>query len=144
MAIANKRELRLPEALRRAARGMYEILDRPEFLEAKTYVVDRSVASTRVWVALPLAYHRFCSPDEHGQYPEVEEPEQWLETMVRAVAASAELSAYSPVLPAYRERPFLAFLTNGDPTGIDRVFDDRYFMASTELNLLNTILFAGE
>jgi hypothetical protein len=32
---------------------------------------------------------------------------------------------------------------NGDAAGIERVIDDRYFMASTELNLLNTILFAG-
>jgi hypothetical protein len=64
--------------------------------------------------------------------------------MLRAVSVSASLTAFSPVLPVYRDRPFLAVLTNGDPTGMERVFDDRYFMASAELNLLNTILFTGE
>ena len=32
----------------------------------------------------------------------------------------------------------------GDPTGLERAFDDRYFMASSELNLLNTMLFVAE
>jgi len=141
--IAQKRELGLPEALRRSARAVHEILDRPEFLDPRAFVVDRSITSTRVWVALPIAYHKFCGPNEEGETPEVEEPDQWLETMLRAVSVSASLTAFSPVLPVYRDRPFLALLTNGDPTGMERVFDDRYFMASTELNLLNTILFTG-
>ena len=40
--------------------------------------------------------------------------------------------------------PWLAALVTGDPTGIERAFDARYFMASAELNLLNTILFVGD
>jgi hypothetical protein len=99
-------------------------------------------------VALPLAYHRFCSPDpaagDTGEAPVLDEPDVWLATLRRVVWAAATPTATAPVLPAYRDRPFLALLTNGDPTGLDRVFDDRNFMASTELNLLNTILFVGD
>jgi hypothetical protein len=41
----------------------------------------------------------------------------------------------------YADVPFVVVTTSGDPTGYRRAFDGRYFMASTELNLLNTVLF---
>lgn len=53
-------------------------------------------------------------------------------------------TAMHPFLPRFEDRPFLALLTLVDPTGVERAFDDRYFMASSELNLLNTLLFVGE
>jgi hypothetical protein len=47
-------------------------------------------------------------------------------------------------LPYFRSYPFAVLVARGDATGLARVFDDRYFMASTELNLLNTLLFVAE
>ncbi len=61
----------------------------------------------------------------------------------RAAAVSVSPTALSPVLPYFKAQPYVALLARGDPTGLERVFDDRYFMASTELNLLNTLLFAS-
>src|SRR5205823_11950741 len=54
------------------------------------------------------------------------------------------VEAVEPVIPRYEEQPFLVVETSGDPTGLARAFDNRYFMASTELNLLNTLLFRSE
>jgi hypothetical protein len=135
----------LPEALRHIARDLVEMVDRPPEVDGQGFTVEHQVESSRAWVALPLAYHRFCGADSvSGQRAVVREPDQWLEALTRATSASATLTATAPVLPEFADRPFLALLTNGNPTGFDRVFDDRYFMASAELNLLNTILFAGE
>jgi hypothetical protein len=49
-----------------------------------------------------------------------------------------------PVLPYFKSYPFAVLVARGDATGLARVFDDRYFMASTELNLLNALLFVSE
>jgi hypothetical protein len=144
-AIARAHQAELPETLRRSARDVLELLARPGELDGRTFSVEHRVDSARAWVALPLAYHRFCGPDpDTGQSPVLEEPDLWLSTLRRVVSAAATPTATAPVLPAYADRPFLVLLTNGDPTGLDRVFDDRYFMASAELNLLNTILFVGD
>ena len=53
-------------------------------------------------------------------------------------------TSISPVLPYYAAHPYIALIARGDPTGLARTFDDRYFMASTELNLLNTLLFVDD
>mgnify|MGYP001171440091 CR=1 FL=1 len=48
------------------------------------------------------------------------------------------------VVPRYEEFPYAVALGVEDPARLRYVFDDRYFMASTELNLLNTLLLADE
>jgi hypothetical protein len=47
-----------------------------------------------------------------------------------------------PPIPRYAEFPWAASVDNANPLKLDTVFDDRYFMASSELNLLNTLLLA--
>ena len=47
-----------------------------------------------------------------------------------------------PPIPRYAEFPWAASVGNANPLKLDTVFDDRYFMASNELNLLNTLLLA--
>ena len=64
-------------------------------------------------------------------------------TCARIAAAEASILSWDPVVPRYNHLPFVSFQASGDPTGLERAFDGRYFMASTELNLLNTILFVG-
>lgn len=145
-AIGNNREV--PAPLRRAARDLVAILQRPDGLLDVSFMARKGVQSDRVWVCLPVDYERLCavSPadEEEGRRFRLEEPEHWLEALIRAGAAATSLTAVNPVLPRFEDRPFLALLTPGDPTGLERAFDDRYFMASSELNLLNTLLFVGE
>ncbi len=47
-----------------------------------------------------------------------------------------------PPIPRYDDFPWAAAIYQGDPLRLDLAFDDRYFMASSELNLLNTLLLA--
>jgi hypothetical protein len=134
--------------LRRAARDVVDILQRGDDLLGKTFVARRAIGSSRVWVCLPVDYARLCAlppGEEHaGRRFRLAEPEHWLEALGRAAGAHASPTAQYPVLPYFEGRPFVAVTAYGDPTGLERAFDDRYFMASSELNLLNTILFVAE
>lgn len=49
-----------------------------------------------------------------------------------------------PPLPRYESFPCPASMGEVSPLRFDLVFDDRYFMASNELNLLNTLLLSKE
>jgi hypothetical protein len=136
-----------PGPLRRAARDVLTILDRPEGLQELDFVVRKMATTRSAWGCLPVDYTRFCRPsteelDEHAA--RLHEPDDWLEGLGRVAAAAVFPTAMSPVLPYYRAHPFVAIIARGDPTGLARTFDDRYFMASTELNLLNTLLFVAE
>jgi hypothetical protein len=145
---AIERDRDIPGPLRRAARDVVDILQRSDELLGLTFVTRRTIGSRRVWVCLPLDYERFCTlppGEEHtGTRFRLAEPERWLEALSRAAGAQTSLSAQFPVLPYFDGRPFLALTAHGDPTGLARTFDDRYFMASSELNLLNTILFVAD
>lgn len=138
----------LPGPLRRAARDVESILQRPADLLGLSFVARKPVDSDRVWICLPLDYERLCAPpageDNAGRPFRLADPETWLELLVRTASANASISAHHPILPHFDDCPFLAMVTPGDPTGTDRMFDDRYFMASSELNLLNVILFVGD
>jgi len=45
-----------------------------------------------------------------------------------------------PPIARYRSFPWCASVGAVEPLNFAQVFDDRYFMASNELNLLNTLL----
>jgi hypothetical protein len=53
-------------------------------------------------------------------------------------------NAAMPPIAKYQEFPWAASVGEANPLRLDIVFDDRYFMASNELNLLNTLLLANE
>jgi len=138
----------VPGPLRRAARDIRSILERPDALAGIGFVARRAVERNRVWVCIPIDCGRFCAVppgEEHaGKAFKLAQPEHWLDALVRAAYANTEVTSHQPVLPHFDGRPFLVFSAQGDPTGLRRAFDDRYFMASSELNLLNTILFVDE
>jgi hypothetical protein len=57
--------------------------------------------------------------------------------------SGASLSASSAVIPPivkFETFPWAAAAGCVDPLRLEQVFDDRYFMASNELNLLNTLM----
>lgn len=47
-----------------------------------------------------------------------------------------------PPISSYATFPWAASVGYANPVQLDTVFDDRYFMACNELNLLNTLLLA--
>jgi hypothetical protein len=144
---ALERDQDLPGALRRAARDVVDILERTDELMGVTFVTRRALAGDGVWIWLPADYERFCrqpaGEERAGEQFRLADPEHWLEVLRRAAGANTALAASFPVLPYFDGRPFLMVVAPGDPTGLQRAFDDRYFMASSELNLLNTLLFVA-
>jgi hypothetical protein len=144
----SKEHGRLPKPLTRAARDLVDLLYRPEELRDRGFRVTRQLSGARLWVAVPLDYPSFLFVEgEHGREMrplDVDSQPVWRDGLQRAVSAESSLLAMDPVIPLYRAGPFLSFQTTGDPTGLSRAFDGRYFMASTELNLLNTLLFVGD
>jgi hypothetical protein len=137
----------LPGSLRRAARDVGAILARPDDLQALDFNVRKASTSRHAWGCLPVDHVRFCrsvGPDDEDGSDPVREPETWLEALGRCAAAAVTPSALLPVLPYFKSYPFVVLIARGDATGLARVFDDRYFMASTELNLLNTLLFVSQ
>src|SRR5207244_3356336 len=96
------------------------------------------LSSKATFMALPLDYPRFWrKADAEGMRVFVREEEAWRLTLGRALQTTG---AIVPVIPRYEDYPYAASLGAPDPTRLHLVFDDRYFMASTELNLLNTLL----
>jgi hypothetical protein len=75
-----------------------------------------------------------------GKPFEVEDPDTWRDSLAQSLSAT---SAVMPPIPRYAEYPWAASVGNANPLKMDTVFDDRYFMASNELNLLNTLLLAN-
>ena len=67
----------------------------------------------------------------------MEDPDSWRDSLAQSLSAT---SAVMPPIPRYAEYPWAASVGNANPLKLDTVFDDRYFMASNELNLLNTLL----
>jgi hypothetical protein len=135
-----------PLTLTWGARDLAGILERAEGLQRRTlHAAQTSSQTTKQWVCLPIDYATFCYEDgEHGRQlrpVEADAHPLWHDGLLRIMNSLASVDSIEPVIPRYQEQPFLVIRTHGDPTGLDRAFDDRYFMASTELNLLNTLLF---
>jgi len=124
------------------------VLIRPEDLQQLDFLVRKTNQSRNTWGLLPVDYTRFIAPPptegDETRERRLQEPEVWLEGLTRSAASAVSPTATAPVLPYYQAQPYVALVVRGDVTGLERVFDDRYFMASTELNLLNTLLFAAE
>ncbi len=115
----------------------------------RRYTTAKSVAASRTWIVLPVDYPRFLdgtaatpATPSLGIADAARDDERWWQALYRAVAAVRMPGSVFPALPPYREMPFLVIIVPGDPTDLERALDDRYFMASSELNLLNTLLFA--
>ncbi|KJJ99147.1 hypothetical protein UB44_13430 [Burkholderiaceae bacterium 26] len=99
----------------------------------------KELRSPNTWFALPAAYAQFVTPvgahDEKTK--QLEEPDLWREALGRVLSSSA---AVMPAIPRYEGMPWASGVGQANPLKFDIVFDDPYFMASNELNLLNTLL----
>lgn len=129
----------LPSSLRIPAANLQRLLARDKPGAANEFSTLKSLKSPSTWIALPTAYAQFVRPIRaHDDKPKgLKEPEMWREALGRALSAS---NAVMPAIPRYDGMPWVAGVGQTNPLKFDVVFDDRYFMASNELNLLNALL----
>lgn len=125
--------------LRRHARDIYRLIARQNENVRLTYSSQKNLYSRHVWLSLPLNYPQFCRTVIEGseRAANLKYAEEWKEALSRTMPHAGH---YIPIIAEYESFPFVISLGSPDPARLDIIFDDRYFMASTELNLLNTIL----
>jgi hypothetical protein len=133
----------LPQALRQPAANLLRILQREKKDAANEFNTLKSLKSPNTWIAVPTGYIQFMARDRarDGEPFEVEDPGSWRDALAQSLSAT---SAVMPPIPRYAEYPWAASVGNANPLKLDTVFDDRYFMASNEMNLLNTLLLAAD
>ncbi|MCK4143762.1 helicase [Ralstonia pseudosolanacearum] len=128
----------LPGSLRIPAANLYRLLAREKLGAATEFNTLKELRSPNTWVALPAAYAQFVTVGTHDEKTkQLEEPDLWREALGRTLSSSAGVM---PAIPRYEGMPWVAGVGQTNPLKFDVVFDDRYFMASNELNLLNTLL----
>ena len=134
---------KLPTRLHNAARDLHRILDREPGESRRELETLKLLASKATWLALPLDYPRFWRnrSEKDDQPDRLEEETAWRDALARVLQTTGNII---PVIPHYATFPFAAAIGAMDPMRLYSVFDDRYFMASTELNVLNTLLLADQ
>lgn len=134
------KEAHFPEKIRRASRDLRITVDDEMDIKHEFNII-KELKSNRAWVVLPVDYLRFMhNPDEDTLKP-LEMPEEWLVTLTSAATLYVSAAAQHPVIPQYRDFPFFAMISRGDPVNLAHILDTSYFSATTEMNLLNTLLF---
>ena len=130
-----------PSALRVPAANLFRLLAREKPDAANEFSTIKELKSPNTWISMPAAYPQFVTrAGEHDdRVKPIEEPSLWREGLGRALSSNA---AVMPAIPRYDGFPWVAAVGQTHPLKLDLVFDDRYFMASSELNLLNTLLLA--
>ena len=130
-----------PGSLRQPAANLLRILQREKKDAANEFNTLKNLKSPNTWISVPTGYVQFMSVErqDEGRPFEVDEPVIWQTGLAQGLSAT---SAVMPPIPRYAEFPWAASVGNANPLKLDTVFDDRYFMASNELNLLNTLLLA--
>jgi hypothetical protein len=130
---------RFPSSLRQPALNLFRLISREKEEAANEFSTLKDLKSPNTWVAVPTGYAQFVYNDEvvEGRRFTTSEPELWRDALARSLGAT---SAVMPPIPHFESFPWAASVGQVNPLKLDLVFDDRYFMASNELNLLNTLL----
>lgn len=129
-----------PPALRIPAVNLRRLLMRDKRDAANEFRTLKDLKSPNTWVAVPAGYFEFMhtTPTTHGDTRfRLDDHGLWQEALGRSLNAG---SAVMPPLPRYEAFPWAASVGEVSPLKLDLVFDDRYFMASNEMNLLNALL----
>lgn len=127
-----------PASLRNPAEALLRLLYREQHDEANEFKTLKALKSPNTWVALPAGYPTFTSSRQpiDGREFSLRDADIWYEGLARTLGSSAVI----PPIPSYKSFPWAAAVGRVSPLNLDLVFDDRYFMASNELNLLNALL----
>jgi hypothetical protein len=133
----------ISSSLREPAANLFRLLQREKQGAANEFRTLKDLKSPNTWVSVPTGYLQFLHNDEtrEGTVFEVQDPDLWRDALGRSLLAT---NAAMPPIAKYQEFPWAASVGEANPLRLDIVFDDRYFMASNELNLLNTLLLANE
>lgn len=137
------RQRDFPPALRIPATNLLRLLMRDQHDAANEFRTLKELRSPNTWVAVPAGHQqfRFSNDADESQPFRLDDPPLWHEALGRSLNAG---SSMMPPLPTYESFPWAAAVGEVSPLKLDLVFDDRYFMASNELNLLNTLLLARD
>jgi hypothetical protein len=131
-------ERSLAPVIRRPAVNLLKLLQRSAHDSANEFKTLKELKSPNTWVAVPAGYISFVNAAESaGEVFRTDDPALWQEALAKTLNAG---SAVLPPLPRYSSFPWAAGVGEVSPLKLDLVFDDRYFQASSELNLLNTML----
>jgi hypothetical protein len=141
--VAIYKEQSLPPKLRDAARDLYRIVAREQEDTKLEFETLKAMSSRATWLALPIDFPRFwkAASPEDGKRTQITHAPEWRNALARTLMPASNVV---PVVANYHDFPFAASIGTPDPLRLYQIFDDRYFMASGEFNLLNTILLANE
>lgn len=133
----------MSSSIREPAANLYRLLQREKKGATNEFRTLKDLKSPNTWVSVPAGYLQFLHNDEtrEGRAYEVEDPDHWRDGLAQSLLAT---TAVMPPIAKYQEFPWAASVGDANPLRLDIAFDDRYFMASNELNLLNTLLLANE
>jgi hypothetical protein len=131
-----------PASIRNPAINLRKLLIREKHMAVREYATVKDLKSPNTWVGIPIGYMQFMNTDEtiDGRPFYLIDSDLWLGSIASSLSAS---SAVIPPLPRFQHFPWAASVGKANPLKLDLVFDDRYFMASNEMNLLNTLLLAA-
>lgn len=135
-------DLAFPAKLRRPACELHKLLIREKNRELREYSTLQEINTENLVVALPLDYPQFLrNPfdiEEIHRRQELEDPGTWRSALGRTLTTQGLVL---PVIAQYQSYPWVAVAGRQPMSHLEQVFDNRYFLASSELNFLNTILF---
>lgn len=133
----------LPTKLKRPAKELHRLLIRQKDESVREYSTLQAMRTENIVVSLPFDYPHFWRKqlEEDARRQVLEEPETWRSALGRALTPQGLVM---PVIPQYQEFPWAAVAGHRIFAQLETIFSDRYFMASSQLNLLNTILLEDE
>jgi hypothetical protein len=136
--LAIREDKAFPSSLRNPADALLQILYREAHDDANEFKTVKDLKSPNTWVSVPADYLTLIAAKraQDGREFSLENEEAWRNGLARTLGS---LDA-APPIPSYKSFPWAATVGRISPMNLDLVFDDRYFMASNELNLLNTLL----
>ncbi len=129
----------LPSTLRTPAASLLRILSREKWASESEFKTRKVLKNSDVWVALPVGYPQFMirRHDQDERLTVISDAAGWHDSLTASLKRQADVM---PPIAHYASFPWTAAVCPEDPLRLDLVFDDRYLLASSELNLLNTLL----
>lgn len=143
--LALTRNAQAPRSLARAADDVLTIISRnKDELRDLEFSTKKRLRASTGWIVLPADYARFIA-DREAEHDRRQRklcrPDGWASWMRTCASLHRRPGHMVPIVPEYDDKPFAAALIFGDPTGLRRGFDNRYFTSTTEFNLLNALLY---
>jgi hypothetical protein len=134
---------KFPPKLKRPAKELHKLLIREQKERILEYSTLQALKTENIVISLPLDYPHFWIEqlDDGIREQVLEDPQTWRNALGRCLTPQGLVM---PVVAQYQSFPWVAVAGRRVFGQLETIFDDHYFMASSELNLLNTILLEDE